>query len=41
MTTVFLGGSRAISRPSTETKERLNNIIDSGFDVIGKAQAPC
>jgi probable addiction module antidote protein len=34
MSTVFIGGSRHVSRLSAEAKERLNNIIGSGFPVV-------
>ena len=34
MSTVFIGGSRHVSRLSAEVKERLNNIIGCGFTVI-------
>jgi probable addiction module antidote protein len=34
MSTVFVGGSRHIARLSAQAKERLNNIIGSGFPVI-------
>jgi probable addiction module antidote protein len=34
MTIVFVGGSRHVSRLSSETKDRLKNIIDKGFEVI-------
>lgn len=34
MTTVFVGGSRRVSRLSAEAKERLNNVVGSGFNVI-------
>jgi hypothetical protein len=32
--TVFIGGSRRISRLPAEVTERLRNIIDNGFEVI-------
>jgi probable addiction module antidote protein len=32
--TVFIGGSREISRLSAEVKERLNNVIKSGHHVV-------
>jgi adenine-specific DNA-methyltransferase len=32
--TVFLGGSRHVSRLSTEVKERLNNVIEHGHRVL-------
>jgi probable addiction module antidote protein len=34
MNTVFVGGSRHISRLSAEVKERLKNVIKNGYDVI-------
>ena len=34
MNTVFVGGSRHVSRLSTQVKERLNNIISSGFQIV-------
>jgi adenine-specific DNA-methyltransferase len=34
MSTVFVGGSRQVSRLSAQAKERLNNIIGSGFRVV-------
>lgn len=34
MSTVFVGGSRRVSRLSAEAKERLNNVVGSGFNVI-------
>lgn len=34
MNTVFIGGSRHVSRLSAQVKERLNNIISSGHQVI-------
>ena len=34
MNTIFIGGSREISRPPLEVEERLNNIISSGHQVI-------
>lgn len=34
MNTVFIGGSRHISRLPTQAKERLNNIIDNGHHVV-------
>ena len=34
MSTVFIGGSRNVSRLSAEAKERLNNIIASNFPVF-------
>jgi len=34
MNTVFVGGSRHISRLSAEVKERLNNVMKNGDDVI-------
>jgi probable addiction module antidote protein len=34
MSTVFVGGSRHITRLSAQAMERLNNIIGSGFPVI-------
>ena len=34
MNTVFIGGSRQVSRLPTLAKERLNNVIDSGFPVL-------
>lgn len=34
MTTIFVGGSRRVSRLPAEAKDRLNNIIHSGFDVL-------
>src|SRR5437879_2302093 len=34
MNTVFIGGSRHISRLSNQVKERLHNITDSGAHVI-------
>ncbi len=34
MSKVFVGGSRRVSRLSAEAKERLNNVVGSGFDVI-------
>lgn len=34
MRTVFVGGSRHVSRLSAQAKERLNNIIGSGFRIV-------
>lgn len=34
MSTVFIGGSRHISRLSAEAKERLDNIVGSGLKVV-------
>lgn len=34
MNTIFVGGSRRVSRLSRDVKERLNNVIASGFRVI-------
>jgi adenine-specific DNA-methyltransferase len=34
MSTVFVGGSRRVSRLPAEAKERLNNVVGSGFNVI-------
>jgi len=34
MSTVFIGGSRHISRLSAQVKERLNNIINNGHKVV-------
>lgn len=34
MSTVFIGGSRQISRLSTQAKDRLDNIVSSQFKVI-------
>jgi probable addiction module antidote protein len=34
MNTVFIGGSRHVSRLSAQVKERLNNVIGSGHHVI-------
>jgi probable addiction module antidote protein len=34
MNTVFVGGSRHISRLPSQAKERLNNVIESGFPVV-------
>jgi hypothetical protein len=34
MSTVFIGGSRHITRLSDHVKERLNNIVGSGFLII-------
>lgn len=34
MTTVFIGGSRHISRLSADAKTRLQNIIENGFPVV-------
>jgi len=34
MNTVFIGGSRHVSRLPPHAKERLNNVIESGFSVI-------
>ena len=34
MSTIFVGGSRRVSRLPAEAKERLNNVIGSGFNVI-------
>ena len=34
MSTVFIGGSRHVSRLPAQAKERLNNIIGSGFRVV-------
>lgn len=34
MSTIFIGGSRHVSRLPSLAKERLNNVIGSGFDVI-------
>ncbi len=34
MNTVFVGGSRHVSRLSAQVKERLNNIISSGFQIV-------
>ena len=34
MNTVFIGGSRHVSRLPANAKERLNNVIESGFPVL-------
>ena len=34
MNTIFIGGSRHVSRLPAQAKERLNNVISSGFNVI-------
>ena len=34
MSTVFVGGSRRLSRLSAEAKERLNNVVGNGFNVV-------
>lgn len=34
MSTVFIGGSRRVSRLPAQVKERLNNIIGNGFRII-------
>jgi len=34
MKTIFIGGSRHVSRLPSLAKERLNNVIGSGLDVI-------
>ncbi len=34
MSTVFIGGSRHIARLSAQVKERINNIIGSGFLIV-------
>lgn len=34
MSTVFIGGSRRVSRLPTEAKDRLNNLIEKGFAVL-------
>src|SRR5260370_34796686 len=34
MNTVFIGGSRQVSRLSPQVKERLHNVTDSGAHVI-------
>lgn len=34
MNTVFIGGSRHISRLPAQAKERLNNIIENGHNVV-------
>lgn len=34
MNTVFIGGSRHVSRLSNEARERLNTIIDKGFRIV-------
>lgn len=34
MSTVFLGGSRRVTRLSAEARERLNNIVENDFRVI-------
>ena len=34
MTTVFLGGSRQVSRLSTPVEKRLDKIIDQNFHVL-------
>jgi probable addiction module antidote protein len=34
MTTVFIGGSRHVSRLSAEVRKRLQNIADSGFEIL-------
>jgi adenine-specific DNA-methyltransferase len=34
MNTIFIGGSRRVSRLPAQAKERLSNVIGSGFDVI-------
>jgi probable addiction module antidote protein len=34
MNTVFIGGSRQVSRLSAQVKERLENVINSGFHII-------
>ena len=34
MNTVFVGGSRRISRLSAQAKDRLDNVIGSGFHVL-------
>ena len=34
MNTVFVGGSRHVSRLPVLAKERLDNIVSSGFNVI-------
>lgn len=34
MSTVFIGGSRHVSRLPAQAKDRLNNVIESGFPVI-------
>ncbi len=34
MNTVFIGGSRHVSRLNAQVKERLNNVITSGHRVV-------
>ncbi len=34
MTTIFIGGSRHVSRLPSEAKNRLNNVVASGYQVI-------
>ncbi len=34
MTTVFLSGSRSISRLNSEVRQRLQNMVDKGLDII-------
>lgn len=34
MNTVFIGGSRHVSRLPSHAKERLNNVIESGFPIL-------
>lgn len=34
MNTVFIGGSRHVSRLSAQVKERLNNVINNGHQVV-------
>lgn len=33
-TTVFVGGSRHLSRLNTDVKGRLDNVVENGFDVL-------
>ena len=41
MTTVFVGGSRHVSRLPAQATERLNNLIRSGHHVIVGDCRPC